>query len=119
MAKKRIKGPSLGEAAVAYNAEPPLRMVYPVLGTTRLSTKNQITLPVAYVRDLGLKPGDEVNVWLEKSHIVVERKLHGKELLDSLQGALKYEEWSTKEKVDEWLRAEREGWDREWDTASS
>ena len=113
MARKRIKGPSLGEAAVAYIAEPPLRMVYPVLGTTRLSAKNQITLPVAYVRDLGLKPGDEVNVWLEKGHIVVERKLHGKELLDSLQGSIKSGEWSTPEGTLKWLKDIRDEWDRD------
>jgi len=109
------------EAAVAYVvAQPPEGAGgYPVYAATRLSTKNQLTLPVAMSRELGLKAGDKVSLWLERGHIVIEKKLHGEELLDSLQGALKGEEWSTKEKADEWLRKEREGWEREWDEESS
>lgn len=106
------------EARAEYVVEPRIA-AYPVYGTTRLSAKNQITLPVAYVRDMGLKPGDEITAWLEQGQIVLERKLEGKELLDSLEGSMKHGEWATKEGVDEWLRRERESWGRPWDEKNS
>lgn len=85
----------------------------PQYANTRLSSKNQLTLPVAYVRHLGLKPGDELNLWLEKDHVVIERRLYGKELLDSLQGSIKSGEWSTPEGVDKWLQDIRDEWERD------
>jgi bifunctional DNA-binding transcriptional regulator/antitoxin component of YhaV-PrlF toxin-antitoxin module len=101
----------LHEAKLEYLADE--RPLYPVLGYTKLSAKNQITLPVAYVRDLGLNPGDEVVVWLEKGQIVLEKRLHGKELLDSLQGSVKSGEWSTREGTLAWIKNIREEWDRD------
>lgn len=100
------------EAKLAYDSvRKPVS--YPTFTFTKLSSKNQITLPVAYVRDLGLKAGDEVVVWLEKGHITLERRLYGKELLDSLQGSIKSGEWSTPEGVDKWLKDIRDEWDRD------
>jgi AbrB family looped-hinge helix DNA binding protein len=96
----------VGEAKLEYVGE--RRPVYPSFTFTKLSSKNQITLPVAYVRDLGLKSGDEVVVWLEKGHITLERRLYGKELLDSLQGSMRDPDLKTKEDVDAWVRALRE-----------
>jgi bifunctional DNA-binding transcriptional regulator/antitoxin component of YhaV-PrlF toxin-antitoxin module len=107
MAKKRNE-PKVAEAKLAYRADS--QPLYPVFGTTKLSSKNQITLPVAYVRDLGLQPGDEIIIWLEKGHMVLEKRLHGKELLDSLQGSMKDPEWKTKEDIDAWIRSLREEW---------
>ncbi|MBI2912055.1 MAG: AbrB/MazE/SpoVT family DNA-binding domain-containing protein, partial [Chloroflexi bacterium] len=38
---------------------------------TTLSSKNQITLPVAVVRALGLAPGDKLSVRIEDGHVVL------------------------------------------------
>lgn len=107
--------PKVEEARVAYGAEPDESRIwyFPQYGNSRLSSKNQLTLPVAFVRHLGLKAGDELNVWLEKDHVVIERRLHGKELLDSLQGSMKGGEWSTPEGVDKWLKDIRDEWERD------
>ncbi len=99
------------EAKLEYTAD--RRPLYPEMAFTKLSSKNQITLPVAYVRDLGLKPGDEVVLWLDKDHITVERRLYGKELLDSLQGSMKSGEWSTREGTLAWIKNIRDEWERE------
>lgn len=103
--------PKVEEAKLEYRAETP--PMYPVFGTTKLSSKNQITLPVAYVRDLGLQPGDELIVWLEKGHIVLEKRLFGKELLDYLQGSIKSDAWGSKEKIDKWVRDLRDDGERD------
>ena len=41
-------------------------------GYTRLSRKNQVTLPVDVVAAVGLRPGDELRVEAEDGHIVLE-----------------------------------------------
>jgi AbrB family looped-hinge helix DNA binding protein len=85
--------------------------------TTRLSAKNQITLPVAMVRRLGLKGGDEVDLTVYDGAIEVRKRLEGKNLLDWLQGALSdVPEWQTDDSIDAYVRGERDSWDREWDT---
>jgi len=40
-------------------------------GFTRLSSKRQVTLPVAVVKELNLKPGDEFSVAAEAGRIVL------------------------------------------------
>ena len=112
MNKKQGEGPRVGEAVLAYDAQGTTQ-AYPAYATTRLSAKNQLTLPVTMVRDLGLTPGDELNIWLEKDHIIIEKRLLGKALLDSLQGSMKGGEWSTAEGVQAWLRNVRDEWDRD------
>jgi bifunctional DNA-binding transcriptional regulator/antitoxin component of YhaV-PrlF toxin-antitoxin module len=119
MPRKTKEGPKVEEARLAYVAEAPPVRVFPVYGSTKLSSKNQLTLPVAYVRHLGLNPGDELNVWLEKDHVVIEKRLYGEELLDSLQGSMKDPAWKTKEDIDAWVKRERDSWERDWDTPSS
>lgn len=84
--------------------------------TTRLSSKNQITLPVTMVRMLGLQPGDEVDLMAWQDAIRLERHLDGKELIEHLCGSMAHvPEWSTKESIDEYIRNERDSWNREWD----
>ena len=86
-------------------------------GSTRLSGKNQITLPVAIMRTLGWKAGDEVDLMIDGEEIWLRRRLAGKHLLDRLEGALSYvPEWGSKERIDAWVRGERDSWDREWDS---
>ena len=118
MVRKRRGEHKVGEAQLAHVAEPEIR-VYPKVASSRLSSKNQLTLPVAFVRHLGLTPGDELNVWLEKDHIVVEKRLYGTQLLDYLQSGPRSPELRSKEKIDAWIRRERDSWDREWDKPSS
>jgi AbrB family looped-hinge helix DNA binding protein len=42
-------------------------------GFTRLSSKRQVTLPLAVVRKLGLVPGDELRVDADEDRIVLRR----------------------------------------------
>ncbi len=104
----------IGEAILEYGADPEIEIL-PHHEVTRMSTKNQITLPVVMVRHLGLVPGDELDLWLEQDHIVLEKRLYGEELHKRLAGSISDPAWSTKEKIDAWVRAERDSWDRPWD----
>ncbi len=86
-------------------------------GTTRLSGKNQLTLPVAMVRALGWRAGDEVDLMIDGEEIWLRRRLRGRQLLDRLEGALSHvPEWQTDEGIRAWVRGERDSWDREWDS---
>lgn len=43
-------------------------------GTTRVSSKNQVTIPIAALREAGLRPGNEVDVKADgPGRIVLER----------------------------------------------
>jgi bifunctional DNA-binding transcriptional regulator/antitoxin component of YhaV-PrlF toxin-antitoxin module len=106
----------LGEARVAYRVDTE-DDADELRGTTRLSGKNQITLPVAMMRALGWRTGDEVDLMIDGEEIWLRRRLQGKPLLDRLEGALSHvPEWQTKESIDAWVRGERDSWDREWDS---
>jgi AbrB family looped-hinge helix DNA binding protein len=96
----------LAEARVAYVAELP---TVQEMATTKLSAKNQITLPVAMTRYLGLRPGDEIDLTLEEDGVRLRKRRSGKALLDWLEGAIKgVPEWETREQVDAWVREGRE-----------
>lgn len=41
-------------------------------GYTRLSSKNQVTIPVSVLTEVGLGPGDELKVVADNGHIVLE-----------------------------------------------
>jgi antitoxin component of MazEF toxin-antitoxin module len=113
MEGKRRRISKVGEAAVAYSVEPPTPAER---GLTRLSAKNQITLPVAMVRALGWRPGDEIDLMVWDGAIHVRKQLRDDELIDWLQGSMAHvREWSTKEGVDEYVRKERDSWERDWD----
>jgi bifunctional DNA-binding transcriptional regulator/antitoxin component of YhaV-PrlF toxin-antitoxin module len=113
---ERPSGTVLHDAAVAYRVDAEDE-ADALQGTTRLSGKNQITLPVAMVRALGWRAGDEVDLLIDGGEIWLRRRLQGKALLDRLQGALgDVPEWSTRERIDGWVRGERDSWDREWDS---
>ncbi len=105
----------VAEARLAYlvNDEPELVQYV----TTKLSTKNQITLPVAMARSLGLAAGDEVDLKLEGDMIQIERRPKTpQEWIQRLRGTMAHvPEWQSKDQIDAWTRAERENWEREWD----
>lgn len=84
---------------------------------SRLSSKNQITLPVAVTRALDWRPGDDVTLMVHGDMVVLHRSPRTpEEWLESVAGTMTHvEEWSSKEKIDAWVRAERDSWDREWD----
>ena len=54
-------------------------------GYTRLSRKNQVTIPVDAVRAAGLRAGDELHVVVEDGRVVLERE---KDPLDEVLGSL-------------------------------
>jgi antitoxin component of MazEF toxin-antitoxin module len=84
-----------------------------VRGTTRLSRKNQLTLPVAMVRQLGLEPGDELDLTVVGDAIRIERRPRTpQEWLDRLAGSLSHiPEWQTDEDIDAYVRRERDSWE--------
>ena len=110
----------LGEALAVYEVEAAAREV-PMSGITRLSSKYQITLPAAMVRQLGLRPGDELDLMALNGAITLERRPKTpEEWANRLAGALSdYPEWGSDEAIHAWIRREREGWERPWDRESS
>lgn len=84
---------------------------------SRLSSKNQITLPVAVTRALDWRPGDDVTLMVHGDMVVLHRSPRTpEEWLESVTGTMAHvEEWGSKEKIDAWVRAERDSWDRAWD----
>jgi AbrB family looped-hinge helix DNA binding protein len=81
---------------------PPLRV--------RVGGKNQITLPAAAMERLDIQRGDQLSVRVLPGGMRLERLPRTPaEWANRLQGALAHvPEWSTPERIDEWLRAERE-----------
>ncbi|MFC4535431.1 AbrB/MazE/SpoVT family DNA-binding domain-containing protein [Sphaerisporangium dianthi] len=53
--------------------EPPKRRRARRAGPARISSKNQVTLPAAVLRNLGLRPGDAIDITEEEGHIVIRR----------------------------------------------
>jgi bifunctional DNA-binding transcriptional regulator/antitoxin component of YhaV-PrlF toxin-antitoxin module len=87
-----------------------------VIATTRLSAKNQITLPVRMVRSMGLKAGDEVDITvIDADAVVVSKALRGKALIRRLRGSMGSAPWDTHEAIEGYVKAEREAWRRPWD----
>ncbi len=90
----------LRETAAKYYAEPPR--------TVTLSSKYQVTLPVAMVRALELKPGDRIRVELEGEGIVL-RPQPGN-LVEYFMGSMKGVYGKNREEMDAYVRGERESW---------
>ena len=116
--RPRAGAVKVGEARAEYvvDAPPRLRLAMP-MATTRLSSKNQITLPVVMIRALDLEPGDEVDLIAIGDMICLERapKTH-EEWEAKVVGAMAHvPEWQTEEGIDTWVRNERDSWDRQWD----
>jgi bifunctional DNA-binding transcriptional regulator/antitoxin component of YhaV-PrlF toxin-antitoxin module len=115
--RKPRQAKRLGEARAAYAERADARepLVIPLM-RSRISGKNQITLPVAMTRTLDWRPGDELSLMVWDDTIVLTRLPRTQEEWGTwLAGSLDYPEWRTKESIDEWLKQEREGWEREYD----
>ena len=102
-------GTRVGETRVAYYAEPAKYDARANYAHVTLSSKNQITLPVAMVRMLGLQPGEELTLTQLNGKVLLSRRLYGQQQMDSIAGSIRAPEWDTKEKIDDWLRIVREG----------
>lgn len=76
-----------------------------------MSSKRQITIPAAVVRELGLKPGAKLSVYINGGEIIMNPK--PTDWLDYVSGALKGRNiyGSNKKEVDTYIREVREGWD--------
>lgn len=83
---------------------------------TRLSSKNQITLPVSIVRQLGLKPGDEIDMSVWGDELIMHRRPQtAEEWIARFSGRIHVPGWETQEKIDTYVREERDSWNREGD----
>ena len=78
--------------------------------TAKLSSKHQITLPVAMVRRLGLEPGDHLAVRVEDDRIVLRPR--PRDWVEYYRGRLRGVYGSSVEEIDEYIRKERESWRR-------
>jgi len=107
----------LGEARAAYRAEPSVPVA--PFATARISAKNQITLPVAVMRAMGLKPGDELQMLVLGNLVRARKRLHGRELIDHLYGSANLPDWRTAEDIEAYVQRERDSWDRDWDETTS
>ena len=105
-------GRPLREARLAYDAgiAPSTKDV----AVTRLSSKNQLTVPVALVRALGLIAGDEVELMIVGETLMVERRPQTwDEWNTKMRGALAgVPGWNTREGIDAWVNGERDSWER-------
>jgi AbrB family looped-hinge helix DNA binding protein len=111
--ERQPHGPKVGEAVIAYEVDR-VGGEIPMSGITRLSAKNQITLPASIVRQLGMRPGDEIDLLALEGKITLERRPRTpEEWADRLAGAMDdVSEWATDEGTDAWIRTERQGWER-------
>jgi AbrB family looped-hinge helix DNA binding protein len=129
MPERKRTAPRAKQAKPAQHRVAEARAEYDVLedlpaeGLTRLSSKNQITIPAGMVRLMGWKSGDDIRLIARGEHIALRRQRYGQELLDYLAGSMAHvPEWRTKEDVDKWVRDLRNEWetdlDREWANTS-
>ena len=73
--------------------------------TTTLSSKNQITIPIEFVRELHLSPGAKFIVQKEGDHIVLIPR--PEDIVDAIMGSTKNLYGKTPEEADQYIREER------------
>lgn len=76
---------------------------------TTMSSKRQITIPAEVVRELGLKPGVRMEIYIENGDILLRPRT--KTWLEIVTGPPYGTYGRTKEEIDEYIRGEREGWE--------
>ena len=104
-------GTYLGEARAVYRTEP----VAVERLRTRLSGKNQLTMPVSVTRLLGWAPGDTIEVRVAGEGVYMEKKLNRNEALRRLRGTLAGA-WPDRASAEKYAQGERASWDDEWDS---
>jgi len=112
---KQFRGRKVKETALAYLTEgvSPMSEV----ATAKLSSKHQITLPVAMVRRLGLQPGRRLILRLEGDRILLRPE--PEDWVEYFHGRLKGVYGSTIEEMDEYVRKERASWRHEEESSDS
>jgi len=75
---------------------------------TTLSSKHQITLPIAVVRTLGLAPGDKLSVRIEDGHVVLRPQ--PRDWVAYLAGSMPGYYGRTREEVEAYLAEVRGDW---------
>ena len=105
----------VGEAALSYIAGE----VEPMPKTT-ISSKYQITLPARLVREMGLKPGDQLAVEMDSLRLILHPR--PKDWVSYTAGSMPGYYGKTKEEIDAYLREVRGSWgtylDEEEDSGS-
>jgi antitoxin ChpS len=105
---KHNRGSKVGEAVLEYLTAAAEGL--PQVATATLSSKNQITLPVAMVRRLGLEPGRRLMLRLEDDRIVLRPE--PEDWVEYLHGSMKGVYGNTREEMDAYVRRERASWRR-------
>ena len=103
---KQPSGRKVREVALAYLTEGASAMSE--VATAKLSSKHQITLPVAMVRRLGLQPGRRLMLRLEGDRILLRPE--PEDWVEYFHGSMKGVYGSTIEEMDEYVRKERASW---------
>jgi AbrB family looped-hinge helix DNA binding protein len=102
----------VGEAALSYLAGKD------EMPRTTISSKYQITLPARLVREMGLKPGDQLAVEMDSLRLILHPR--PKDWVSYTAGSMPGYYGKTKAEVDEYLREVRGSWgtylDEEEDT---
>ena len=80
----------------------------PQVAVAKISSKNQITLPVAMVRRLGLEPGRKLMLRLEDDRIVLRPE--PEDWVEYLRGSARGVYGNTREEMDAYVRKERASW---------
>ena len=76
--------------------------------TVTVSSKNQITIPVAILREVGINPGDRMAAAVIDGDIVLVKEPEN--WVQYLQGSMKGVYGGTRESIDRYVRGERESW---------
>lgn len=71
---------------------------------SKLSTKNQVTIPARVLRELGIKPGDELLVYVEDHRIIAEPVESRRERVMRYAGSMVYPKGYLEELRNEWER---------------
>ncbi|MCJ7491251.1 MAG: AbrB/MazE/SpoVT family DNA-binding domain-containing protein [Dehalococcoidia bacterium] len=82
----------------------------PQVAVAKLSSKNQITLPVVMVHRLGLEPGRRLMLRLEDDRIVLRPE--PEDWVEYFHGSMKGVYGNTREEMDAYVRKERASWRR-------
>ncbi|MEX1255727.1 MAG: AbrB/MazE/SpoVT family DNA-binding domain-containing protein [Dehalococcoidia bacterium] len=87
---------------------------------TTISSKYQITLPARLVREMGLKPGDQLAVEMDSLRLILHPR--PKDWVSYTAGSMPGYYGKTKEEIDAYLREVRGSWgtylDEEEDSGS-
>ena len=100
---KRSGGSKVKEAALEY-----LTNEAGSMSKTTISSKNQITLPARLLREIGLKPGDQLAVELDGLRLILHPR--PKDWVSYTAGSMPGYYGKTKEDVDTYIREVRGSW---------